>query len=222
MDKEKLFIALKAGIIAAVICFLAGNFIVSCQNNKMLKDFFGIYGKANEKIAEIAEEEIFDDGKVILNAEKENFNAMEILLNSIAGMREDNASVRWALNRLTEERRDNEILGMLSEKFVNDFTDKGMQYFNDFDYVNAASAFNEALRYKQDNTTLIFYSMYSSYLAKGGSENMQETLLELREKGFREEELLFYTIDEMEKRLDQINFNLNTERKQDEKENEEM
>ena len=121
---------------------------------------------------------------------------------------------------LSEERaREEEIITMLTEQMVNDYTESAMGYFREGDYGKAARDFNRALRYRRRNTTLMFYHIYALYLGQQDRRltadelaGIQTRLRELQERGFREEERIGYSVAEMEQKVREMGYNIGERR----------
>jgi len=119
------------------------------------------------------------------------------------------------------KNREGEIIGMIAEKLNHDYTEKAMQYFREADYANAFTAFSRALQYQRRNTTLRFYQAYALYLqhkdaALSDSElAIQQGLIrDLQGTGFREQEQLDFTAEEMYQKLKEMEYNITTLRQQ--------
>jgi len=179
---------------------------VTFQNNKLLKQMAEKYNNMEEI------NNIYEEDKNQLSME----DALELLLKRISGIQEENIAVRRAVNNLNAGKREEQIITMLSEKFINDYTDKGLRHFFESDYKNAENAFNTALLYQNDNTSLMFFRTYCSYLNMSNDNYSDDEtyvillhILELKEKGFKEAETIYFSISEMEKIVNEMYFNIN-------------
>jgi hypothetical protein len=122
--------------------------------------------------------------------------------------------------KLSAERtREGEIITMLTEQMVNEYTENALEYFRDEDYGKAARDFNRALRYRRRNTTLMFYHIYSLYLGQQDRTltvdeltGMQARIRELQERGFREEERIGFSVAEMEQKAQEMRYNIGEHR----------
>ena len=115
---------------------------------------------------------------------------------------------------LTASREDY-IVVMMAEKLSYDYAIQALKYFKESDYGNASATFSLALRYQQRNTTLLFYQIYSLYLRHIKApltENemimIQARLRELKERGFREQDYIDHTIEEMQLRVEEMEYNV--------------
>ena len=122
--------------------------------------------------------------------------------------------------KLSEERAlEGEIIVMLTEQMVNDYTERAIEYFREADYANAAHNFDRALRHRRRNTTLMFYHTYALYLGQRNRTltmdelaSMQTRIRELQEIGFREEEKIDFSVAEMEQKVHEMRYNIGERR----------
>ena len=115
----------------------------------------------------------------------------------------------------TWQSRDNEIINMMAEKLIYDYTAKALEYFRDADYENASNTFSLAMKYQRRNSTLLFYHVYALFLRRNNApltENelaiIQARITELQERGFREQERLDFTVEEMEQKVMEMAYNI--------------
>ena len=211
-------------ILVAFISLLTIILLLTCQNNKTFKkiinkqnDVYEIYMALQEIPEEKFRQEEAETGIKHVGDEL----STEFLLEKVVEIQEELERLRRDVNRQSERIRDEEIFLMLTERFVNDYTEKGLNYFNESDYEKASIAFDMALKYQQNNTTLLFYQTYATYLSYGGRiitgnrlTDMQKKVREMQDRGFREEEQIYYTVEEMERRINEIGYNINLDRMQ--------
>jgi predicted GIY-YIG superfamily endonuclease len=111
--------------------------------------------------------------------------------------------------------RNERIRTILVEKAVYDYTREGLELFRGRNYLKAHDAFGQALRYQGNNTTLLFYRLYSRYLAVIDEpltgverEEILAGIGRLKAAGYRREEYLEFSGEEMEARTGEMEYNI--------------
>lgn len=120
-----------------------------------------------------------------------------------------------AIDRLGKQGRDIEIVGMVTEKLGYDYVQRAMQYFGEGNYGSAYITFSRALRYQRGNSVLRFYQIYSLYLRHNDMRLtdselaiIQEGIHEINRRGFREQEQLGFSLEEMREKLTEMEYNV--------------
>lgn len=164
----------------------------------------------DEEIVEEAEEKEIPETSTELEELKTELTMLKAGMTDIqkiltAGMR--------TMDKLAVENREG--IRMTMEKFSDDYTERALQYFRKTDYRNAFPAFNWASDRHPENTTLLFYKIYSLYLlhhALGLSESeltiIENGSRELNERVFNEQERFDFTIDEMQEKLKDMEYDI--------------
>jgi flagellar basal body-associated protein FliL len=215
MNNLKVRLAINIFIAFLVIFLLAAVLVITLRNNKMLNHI--LYEHMYEE--EIVEDtELEPDPDTAPNLSPAPNPEIEIVLKRLEEIQGALLRVQIAINRLLISRRDEDTYRMLTARFFNEYKERGLNFFNNQDYANAANAFDMALSFQQNNTTLLFYQTYASYLSHVQSgralsmselTDIQTKVLELLERGFRAEEQIYYSIEEMERRVLEMGYNTN-------------
>ncbi|GHV07430.1 hypothetical protein FACS189485_17780 [Spirochaetia bacterium] len=109
----------------------------------------------------------------------------------------------------------NSLRSIIIEKIVHDYTQAALAFFNESDYIHAYREFTMAAKYRRNNTTILFYQIYSLYISTqygridGETGKMLLDGIELMEKrGFQNSELLDFSENEMRQKLNDMAFNI--------------
>lgn len=210
MDKRFIILQIVTLCLLVVLLLLK---IIEISTHSKKEDIVQIEAEGHLGLLEDAEISVHNDIYEYSHETTEETSQTIILL---AEIHKNIDNLQRNVSRTTERRRDEEIISMLTEKLVNDYTENALKYFNDSDYNNAINAFTLALRHQPDNTTLQFYLLYSLYLRQRLITLNEEELLELQLKAedlknveFRENELLEHSITDINTILTQISDNVN-------------
>ena len=216
LKDQKRILILQYGIVILLLFFaIAGavTIVLFYQSLQQFRDEQAKFRNEQRKREELTEEQL--DG---ITAE------LSLVKEGIAEIQETLAVELGAIGRLGDQGRGGEIIGMIAEKISYDYTQRALQYFIEENYTNAYVTFTRALRYQQGNSTLQFYQIYSLYL---GNRNTRLTdsefaiiesgIREINNKGFREQEHLVYTAEEMQKRIEEMEYNIEALRQQTER-----
>ncbi|ULQ59038.1 hypothetical protein K7I13_11015 [Brucepastera parasyntrophica] len=143
---------------------------------------------------------------------------LDITRRQLSGITSSLAAMELLLARDIDER----ILDVMLERTVDDYTQAGIDYFNMAAYEKACAAFTKALKYKSENTTLLFFQLYSLYLNKMNNGFDEETfkmihdgLAVLEAKGYKMEEQLVFTEEEMSGKTADMAYNISEKQKQE-------
>jgi hypothetical protein len=144
----------------------------------------------------------------------ERIAGLEGRLEALSGMVEkETGEIKSASQGLTtiEER----ILMVLTEKVTYDYTRRGLEHFKGGEYLLAHETFSRALRYQRSNTTLLFYQTYSLYLSRvdqaltsGEWETILANVRELDLRGYRPQERLDFTGEQMRQKASDMAYNI--------------
>jgi hypothetical protein len=111
--------------------------------------------------------------------------------------------------------KDASLRNLLVERAVYDYAKNALEYFNQEDYRHAYEDFTRALRHQRSNSTLLFYQIYSLYLdtLRDALDNSSAAILleginSVERRGFRNNELLDFSADEMRRLLGDMAFNI--------------
>jgi len=140
---------------------------------------------------------------------------IQMIHEEITGIQEILGAVLEAVGRSAGENREGEIIGMLAEKLAYDYTEKALEYFRRADYANAFNVFTRALQRQRRNTTLQFYQAYALYLRQrdealsdGEWVVLQGLIRDLQGIRFRTQEQLDFTVEEMDQKLKEMEYNM--------------
>jgi hypothetical protein len=138
-------------------------------------------------------------------------------LEALAGIPRSGAPAGAAGNE--EERLFRDII---LEKIIHDYVREGLRCFDKKEYLKAHDLFSRALKLRRGDTTVQFYHIYSRYLGAVDSAftaRERETILaglgELERKGYREEDLLVFSGEEMRQKVIERAYNIGEQVKRD-------
>lgn len=193
---------------SALLCVLTVSQIITCRG------ISGLSGRIDREAS------LREEGKRDLMEEM----AVEKqgLEQSIAGRADDikenderniNETERRIRNTIIS--RDEGTRAILIEKVVYDYVREGLGHFNDREYIKAHDLFNRASRYRRNDTTIQFYRIYSRYLGmvddplpEGELGGILGMAMNLEEAGFRPDEKLEFSEEEMRRKTREIAYNL--------------
>jgi len=208
-------------IIAIILIFLAiGAIVTTVQYSRLFQQLAKDHEGIEEDLEKIREEQREAEKTICMRLDKIT-EELSLLKEGSENTQEMLMVQLRAISRMGGQVRGGEIIGMIAEKLIYDYIQRALQYFMDADYGNAYATFSLALRYQENNSTLQFYQIYSLYL---GQKNAKLTELELtaidkgireiKERGFKENEQLEFSIEEMENKMIEIKYNIDILRQQ--------
>ncbi|GHT53628.1 hypothetical protein FACS1894106_4660 [Spirochaetia bacterium] len=164
------------------------------------------------------------NSEVLQNIRSENFSREETRKAEAAYTQDqlDEINRTLLLNNETLLRKilevqetDYSLRNMVIEKIVHDYTQTASAYFNESDYTRAYKEFAGAAKYRKNNTTILFYQIYTLYISTqygrldGETGKMLLDGIEAMEKrGFQNNELLDFSETEMRQKLTDMAFNI--------------
>ena len=174
------------------------------RHNEITDKLEDIMGGVTEVIAgvdEIYENVDYITGRVNLIAGRVN-----TIVGRVAGIQEDMASE----------------LAVTNESRSHDYAQRALEYYFMEDYANAYAIFSRALRYQRDNNTIRFFQIYSFYIwrTRNGELNsgeivyIQQGISEINERGFIEQNMILYSPDEMQEKLNNMELDIEYIRRQ--------
>jgi hypothetical protein len=200
----KKILILQGSLLVAVVFFVIAGAIAVYSYHRLLQQS---REEQRERIEEIVADLILVKGGIADIQETVDLRTAEIQRMLAVQL--------GAIGRLGEQGRDIEIVGMMSEKLGYDYVQTAMRYFEEGNYGNAYTTFSLALRYQRGNSVLRFYQIYSLYLRHSYTRLtdsevviIQEGINELNRRGFREQDQLEFSLEEMREKLTEMESNV--------------
>jgi len=198
-EHEKIIVMQCSIIVLFLFLLLAAAIIADCYN-RILSNI------GNDKN---------QGGELIGDELDEITTEMALVKNEVTEIRETLAVELAALSRLGDQVQDNELIGMIAEKIIYDYTYRALQYFDSEDYANAYFLFSRAARYQRRNSALRFYQIYSLYLRQKDSKLtsgelafLQTGIRELKSRVFSEQEQFKFSPEEIEQKINEMEYNI--------------
>jgi len=198
-EHEKI-IVIQYGIIVLLLLLLLTTVIIADCYNRLLRQLKNDQKQGGELIGDRLDE---------INAE------MTLIIEKAAEIQETLAAEFAVLSGLGDQVQDNELIGMIAEKIIYDYTHRALQYFDSEDYTNAYYLFSRAVRYQRRNSTLRFFQIYSLYLRQKDSKLtsgemafLQTGIRELKSRVFMEQEQFKFSPEEMEQKVTEMEYNI--------------
>jgi hypothetical protein len=115
---------------------------------------------------------------------------------------------------------EKEFHDIVIKKIIHDYIREGLGYFEKQEYLKARDLFSRALTLRRGDTTVQFYHIYSRYLGAadaaftaGERESILAGIGELERIGYREDERLGFSGEEMRRKAAEMAYNVGEQAK---------